>query len=64
MSILDEARIGRPVSSANDKNTPEEYALVDEDPHMTLVEIVDAIGISTGTAQAIVLSVVGKIDQN
>ena len=59
-SIEDEARIGRPVSSANDKNTLEETTLVEEDPNMTLVQKADAVGISTGTAQATVMSVVEK----
>ncbi|KAI6657079.1 hypothetical protein LOD99_15865 [Oopsacas minuta] len=54
VSIEDEARIGRPVSSASDKNILEVSALLEEDPHITLVEIADGVGISTGTAQAIV----------
>ncbi|KAI6650686.1 Transposase [Oopsacas minuta] len=54
VSIEDGARIGRPVSSTNDKNILEVSALLEEDPHITLVEIADAVGISTGTAQAIV----------
>ena len=37
----------------SDKNILEVSALL-EDPHITLVEIADAVGISTGTAQAIV----------
>ena len=60
MSIEDEARKGRPVSSVNDKNTLEESAFIEEDPHMTLVEIADAVGISTGTAQAVVMSMIEK----
>ncbi|KAI6655363.1 Transposase [Oopsacas minuta] len=54
VSIEDGARIGRPVSSASDKNILEVSVLLKEDPHITLVEIADAVGISTGTAQAIV----------
>ncbi|KAI6649014.1 Transposase [Oopsacas minuta] len=53
VSIGDGARIG-PVSSASDKNILEVSALLEEDHHITLVEIADAVGISTGTAQAIV----------
>ncbi|KAI6648629.1 hypothetical protein LOD99_7986 [Oopsacas minuta] len=54
VSIEDEARIGVPVSSASDKNILEISALLEEDPQITLVEITDTVGISTGTAQAIV----------
>ncbi|KAI6658791.1 Transposase [Oopsacas minuta] len=54
VSIEDRVRIGRPVSSISDKNILEVSAFLEEDPHITLVEIPDAVGISTGTAQAIV----------
>ena len=37
-----------------------ESTLVEEDPHMTLMETADAVGILTGTAQAIVMSIVDK----
>ena len=43
LTIEDEARIGRPLSSVNDKNTLEESALVEEDPHIKLVEIASAV---------------------
>ncbi|KAI6647104.1 hypothetical protein LOD99_8941 [Oopsacas minuta] len=54
VSIEDGARIGRPVSRASDKNILEVSVLLEEDTHITLVEIADAVGIPMGTAQAIV----------
>ena len=64
VSIEDEEGIGIAASSANYKNTLDESAVVEEDPHMTLVEIADAVGISTGTAHAIVMSIIDKFYQN
>ncbi|KAI6647734.1 Splicing factor 3A subunit 1-like [Oopsacas minuta] len=44
MSIENAARIERPVSSASDKNILEVTAVLEEDTHITLVEIADALG--------------------
>ena len=60
MSIEDEARMGRPVSIANDKNILEQSALIED----LNVKIADAVGISTRTAQAIVMSIVFKFFQS
>ena len=53
-SIVDGAKIGRPVSEASDRVILEVSSLVEEDPHITLAELADAVGISTGTVHAIV----------
>ena len=53
-SIEDEPRAGRPLSSASDSSALEIPALLEEDPHISLVEIANAVGVSTGTAHTIV----------
>ncbi|KAI6649963.1 hypothetical protein LOD99_6327 [Oopsacas minuta] len=53
VSIEDEAREGRLVSSASDQNILEVSAVIEKDPHIKNVEVANAVGISTGTAQAI-----------
>ena len=47
-------RIGRPVTAASDNIILEVSSLVEGDPHIAVLEIADAVGISTGTAHAIV----------
>ena len=42
------------LSSTGDKVILEVSTLVKEDPHITLAELADAVGISTGTVHAIV----------
>ena len=53
-SIEDGAKIGRSVSAASDKLILEVSSIVEEDPYITLAELDDAVGISTGTYYAIV----------
>ena len=53
-SIEDKPRAGRPISGASDKFVLEVSELLEEDPHISLVEIANAIGVSTGTAHTIV----------
>ena len=53
-SIEDEPRAGRPLSSASDSSALEISALFEEDPHISLVEIANAVGVSKGTAHTIV----------
>ena len=53
-SIEDKPRAGRPISGASDKCVLEVSELLEEDPHISLVEIANAVGVSTGTAHSIV----------
>ena len=53
-SIEDKPRAGRPISGASDKFVLEVSELLEEDPHISLVEIANAVGVSTGTAHTIV----------
>ena len=53
-SIEDKPRAGRSISGASDKRALEVYELLEEDPHISLVEIANAVGVSTGTAHSIV----------
>ena len=53
-SIEDRPRAGRPISGTSDKCVLEVSAILEEDPHISLVEIGNAVGVSTGTAHAIV----------
>ena len=53
-SIEDKPRAGRPISGASDKFVLEVSVLLEEGPHISLVEIANAVGVSTGTAHTIV----------
>ena len=53
-SIEDRPRAGRPISGSSDKCVLEVSAILEEDPHTSLVEIGNAVGVSTGTAHTIV----------
>ena len=53
-SIEDNPRAGRPISGASDKCVLEVSELLEEDPHISLVEIANVVGVSTGTAHTIV----------
>ena len=53
-SIEDKPRAGKPISGASDKCVLEVSELLEEDPHISLVEIANAVGVSTGTAHTIV----------
>ena len=53
-SIEDEPRAGRPHSSSSNSSALEISALLEEDPHISLVEIANSVGASMGTAHTIV----------
>ena len=53
-SIEDKPRAGRPISGVSDKCVLEVSALLEEDIHISLMEIANAVGVSTGTAHTIV----------
>ena len=52
-SIEDRSRAGRPISGGSDKFVFEVSELLEADPHISLVEIANAVGVSTGTAHTI-----------